>query len=307
MPQRHQTFHRPAALLLFAMLLVACSVPGAPETSQTDTAADQPADLPEHCTLDGAVQSWLLLPADPPRSGLMDAYQTGEIIDFQAMVIGSDDNPALQPHRRFMLRDAAEGIVLWLDYQGDPPPLVQGLSYRFVAWADFAPPPATTPTPSADPRAAIPDALRFEMQIYDTTGLLFVGSTDVQEQDPQLGLTMKDARGDCPALPPPSNACVKTRRVLPLAIEWGDGNLTLYPGEDGEIVRRGVTYTASLFRNRQVTYADPPCDGYTEYARSLRIDRLEPPPLSPTLIPTPRPAPVIVPTVPITTTAPITP
>lgn len=94
-------------------------------------------EIPERCQGDGAVQTWLLLPETPnsPSSELLAAYQARQVIEFRATVIGQDDSPARQPHRRFLLREAAEGINLWLDYQGDPPPLVLDQSYRFIAWA----------------------------------------------------------------------------------------------------------------------------------------------------------------------------
>lgn len=286
--------------------LLAWSLLGACVNSENLPAAepDQPAaadlQVPDHCRGDGAVQTWLLLPVEEQPSELLAAYQDRQVIEFQATVIGQDDSPALQPHRRFLLQEAAEGVALWLDYQGDPPPLIQGMSYRFIAWADFAPAGSALPdeTPSADPRAAIPAARGYELQAFDSAGLLFLGSTDVLEQQEALRLQLIDGGGDCPAVPAPQNACVSSRAALPLLVRWGDDELMLYSGEDGQITQQGATYIVSLFRNRQVALADPPCPDYHEHRRSLRIDRIEPLPVLPELPPI---------TGTITTTLPITP
>jgi hypothetical protein len=251
------------------------------------------------------VQTWLLLPLDPPQSDLLAAYQDRQVIEFQATVIGQDDAPALQPHRRFILSEAAEGITLLLDYQGDPPPLIQGQSYRFIAWADLVAAPAAlaAATPASDPRAAIPDSRGYEVQVYDSAGLLFLGRTDVDEQDDLLGLQMSDTAGECPAAPAPQNACVQSRQVLPVTVRWGDTELTLYPGEEDLLTYQGGTYAVALFRNRQVIYADPLCADYHEHQRSLRIDRVDPLPVLPVL---PLITETLTTTLPLTLTAPLT-
>jgi hypothetical protein len=235
----------------------------------------------------------------------MAAYQDRQVIEFQATVIGQDDNPALQPHRRFILREAAEGITLLLDYQGDPPLLIQGQTYRIVAWADLlsVPEDLAAATPSADPRASIPESRGYEVQVYDSAGLLFLGRTDVDDPDDPLGLRVSNATGECPAAPAPQNACVQSRQVLPATIGWDDAELTLYPGEDGLLVHQGATYSAALFRNRQVIYADPPCPDYSEHRRSLRIDRVDPLPVLPVLPPITE---TLTTTLSITLTAPLT-
>jgi hypothetical protein len=261
--------------------------------------------LPERCLGDGAVQTWLLLPLDPPQSDLLAAYQDRQVIEFQATVIGQDDSPALQPHRRFVLREAAEGITLLLDYQGDPPPLIQGQSYRFIAWADLvtAPEELAAATPASSPRVSIPDSRGYEVQVYDSAGLLFLGRTDVNEQDDLLGLQVNDSAGACPAVPASQNACVQSRQVLPATVRWGDSQLTLYPGEDGPLTYEDATYTVALFRNREVVYSEPPCEDYSEHQRSLRIDRIDPLPVLPVLPPI---TGTLTTTLPITLTAPLT-
>ncbi len=129
----------PAALaaLLILALAGACTVASDEPAVDPGQPAAAPVDIPAQCSGDGAVQTWLLLPVDQQPSELLAAYQDRQVIEFQATVVGQDDNPALQPHRRFLLSEAAEGVSLWLDYQGDPPPLIRGQSYRFVAWADL--------------------------------------------------------------------------------------------------------------------------------------------------------------------------
>lgn len=294
-----------AALLAAPLLLISC-------VQRDDALAPAPAEqvvtpveLPERCRGDGAVQTWLLLPLDPPQSELLTAYQERQVIEFQATVIGLDDSPALQPHRRFILREAAEDLTLLLDYQGDPPPLIQGQSYRFMAWADWvtAPWEVITATPPADPRAAIPPSRGYEVQVYDDAGLLFLGRTDVDEEDDSLRLQISDAAGECPAVPVPQNACVQSRQTLPAKIRWGNAEVTLYPGEDGQLTYQGGTYAVALFRNRQVVYAEPPCADYREHRRSLRIDRIDPLPVLPVLPPITE---TLTTTLPVTLTTPLT-
>jgi hypothetical protein len=123
------------------------------------------------------------------------------------------------------------------------------------------------------------------VQVYDSAGLLFLGRTDVDDPNDPLGLRVSNATGECPAAPVPQNACVQSRQVLPAAIGWDDAELTLYPGEDGLLVHQGDTYSVTLFRNRQVIDADPPCADYSEHRRSLRIDRVDPLPVLPPLPP----------------------
>ena len=294
-----------AVLAVLLLTLISCTQPESDPAPPPGEQAPSPIELPERCRGDGAVQTWLLLPLDPPQSELMAAYQDRQVIEFQATVIGQDDSPALQPHRRFVLREAAEGITLLLDYQGDPPPLIQGQSYRIVAWAALLPAPEdlAAATPSADPRASIPEGRGYEVQVYDSAGLLFLGRTDVDDPGDPLGLQVNDATGECPAAPVPQNACVQSRQVLPATIGWDDAGLTLYPGEDGLLVHQGATYSAALFRNRQVIYADPPCADYSEHRRSLRIDRVDPLPVLPPLPPI---TGTLTTTLSITLTAPLT-
>jgi hypothetical protein len=291
--------------VLLLLTLSSCTQPGSDPAPAPGELAPSPVDLPERCRGDGAVQTWLLLPLDPPQSELMTAYQDRQVIEFQATVIGQDDSPALQPHRRFILREAAEGITLLLDYQGDPPPLIQGQSYRVVAWADLvsAPKDLAAATPPADPRASIPASRGYEVLVYDSAGLLFLGRTDVEDPDDPLGLRVGNTTGECPAVPVPQNACVQSRQVLPATARWGDSELTLYPGEDGLLTYQGATYTVALFRNRAVVYAESPCEGYSEHQRSLRIDRIDPLPVLPVLPPI---TGTLTTTLPITPTAPLT-
>lgn len=290
-PGLHGRLRRAAlAGLLTLALLGACAGGDSLPTAEPDQPVATTVDLPEQCRGDGAVQTWLLLAADEKPSELLAAYQDRQVIEFQATVAGLDDSPALQPHRRFLLREAAEGVILWLDYQGDPPPLIQGQTYRFVAWADLvdnwqtAAATAATAAPD-DPRAAVPASHGYELQAYDNAGLLFLGSTDVEEQEEALGLRIVDASGNCPAVPASQNDCVLNRTTLPLLVGWGDEALALYPGEDGQITYQGATYVASVFRNRAVAAADPPCPDYHEHRRSLRIDRVDPLPVLPVLPP----------------------
>lgn len=283
--RRHRAWA--SLLALVVLLLAACTQPGSEPAPAPGEQAAAPVTLPERCRGDGAVQTWQLLPLDPPQSELLAAYQGREVIEFQATVIGQDDAPALQPHRRFILREAAEGVTLLLDYQGDPPLLIQGQSYRFIAWADqvSAQDGQATATPSNDPRDAIPPSRGYELQIYDSAGLLFLGRTDVDEQDNALGLQVSNAPSECPAAPAPQNDCVLSRQVLPVTLRWGDAELTLYPGEEDRLTYQGGTYVVALFRNRALVYPDAPCQGYHEHQRSLRIDRIDPLPVLPALPP----------------------
>lgn len=275
-------------LLLLSLALASCTLPGASTpTPAPSLPAAELGDLPDQCRDDGAVQTWLLLPLEAGPSALMTAYQARQVIEFYATVIGQDDNPALAPHRRFILREAAEGRTLLLDYQGDPPPLVQGQRYRFVAWADLV---GNAPTPTADarpddPRLAIPASRGYELQVFDPAGLLFLGQTDVLEPDEALGLRLDNPASDCPARPAPQNACVESRQVLPLTVYWDDVEATLYPGEETMLSYQEGLYRLTLFRSRQVAYADPACADYYEHQRSLRIDRVEPLPVLPVLRP----------------------
>ena len=270
------------ATLVLAVALASCSVPQlAPEPGSPDSVTDQQIDLPEQCRGDGAPQTWLLLPLDPPESELTTAYRAGQVVEFQARVLGVDDNPARAPHRRYILAEAAEGITLTLDYQGDPPLLVVDQTYRLVAWTDItrgslspAPTNATATVP-----APLPDARSYGLQVFDDAGLLFLGLTNTDLRDDPLDVELTNAAGECPAVPVPSNPCVVSRQVQPLAIRWGDDRLTLYPGDDGQLTHDGALYEVSLYRNRQLAFPDPACTDYSELTRSLRIERVDPPPV----------------------------
>ena len=248
------------------------------------------AAIPDKCRGDGAVQTWQLLPVQPATSELMAAYGDREVVEFSGSVFGSDDDPSRQPHRRYLISEAAEGITVTLDYQGDPPPLAVGPRYRFVAWADFVPPPATplTATVTPTPLNQLPDAAGYELQVHDSIGLLFLGLTDTDLADDPLGIEVSNAEGDCPAVVITNNPCVESRQVQPLRIRWDNNEITLYPGEDGQLQHQGMIYEVSVFRNRQVTYAEPACAGYSEHARSLRVDRIDPPPCLLYTSPSPR-------------------
>lgn len=286
------------ALLLALASASACTKAGSAPISVAEQTAAPLTDLPAACQGDGAVQTWLLLPADDKPAQVMEAYAAGQVIDLEATVVGQDDAPALQPHRRLLLRDAAEGIGVWLDYQGDPPPLVQGMRYRFVAWADRRPLQAQ-PTPATG-RVAIPQAASYALAVYDNAGLLFLGLTDVAEADVSAelpGFILQNGDGDCPAMAT-SNACVASRRVLPLQLAWDDALVMLFPGDNGELAHGGARYEVELFRNRQTQPVDPPCADYYEHQQSLRLDRFEPAPFAPA-------TPTIAPAAPITATAPI--
>lgn len=283
--------------ILLILLLSSCSLPDAGSTPVAPGRTPEGvAAIPDQCQGDGAVQSWQLLPIQPATSELIAAYDAREVVEFSGAVFGSDDDPSRQPHRRYLIREAAEGITVTLDYQGDPPPLAFGPRYRFVAWADFVPVPVEPLTATVTPATAnqIPDAASYELQVYDTIGLLFLGLTDTDLADDPLGIEVSNTEGDCPAVVITNNPCVETRQVQPVRIRWGDNEITLYPGEDGPLQHQGMTYTVSVFRNRQVLYAQPACPDYLEHQRSLRIERIDPPPALPA------------PPEPLTTTVPLT-
>lgn len=302
-------------LYLLSLLLVGCTAPAdAPAPALAGDSTATPMPQPDYCRGDGAVQSWLLWPLDPPDSSLLAAYREREVIEFNATVIGAYDEFARLPHRAFILGEVAEGITMTLDYQGDPPPLVVGQTYRMVAWAD-----PSSVTPAGNPQsatiatgAAVTPTLQFnlpsravlenyqsyELQVFDALGLLFLGATDVDLQDDPLDIRFNDTDDGCPVVSTPGDGCVQSRQVLPLTVGWGQDEVTLYPGQDGQLSHNGNVYAVSVFRNRRVQETDPPCAGYYEHRRSLRIERIEPPPLVPT------PATV---TATITTTLPITP
>lgn len=288
--------------ILLILLLSSCSLPDAGSTpAPPDRKPAAVAAIPDKCRGDGAVQTWQLLPVQPATSELMAAYDDREVVEFSGAVFGSDDDPSRQPHRRYLISEAAEGITVTLDYQGDPPPLAVGPRYRFVAWADFVPPPATplTATVTPTPPNQLPDAAGYELQVHDSIGLLFLGLTDTDLADDPLGIEVSNAEGDCPTVVITNNPCVESRQVQPLRIRWDNNEITLYPGEDGQLQHQGMTYGVSVFRNRQVTYAEPACAGYSEHARSLRVDRIDPPPVVPAP-PTP-----VTPTLPLTGTEPL--
>jgi hypothetical protein len=308
-------------LVLLGLLLAACSAPDVDLAPAQVGATPTLALQPDYCRGDGAVQSWLLLPLDPPESDLMTAYRAGQVIEFNATVIGAIDEFARLPHRAFVLGEVAEGITMTLDYQGDPPPLLVGQTYRMVAWAypRVAAPqePGQTITITNAPGldAVLPLALpgrgllenyqSYELQVFDDLGLLFLGGTDVGLQDDPLGIQLASSvEKNCPPVPAPQNVCVQSRQVQPLIIRLGDAELTLYPGDDGQLTYRDMLYEVSVFRNRQVQEADPPCTNYYEHRRSLRIERLQPPPLPPALPPI---TATLTTTLPITSTLPITP
>ncbi len=126
-------------------------------------------------------------------------------------------------------------------------------------------------------------AVRVDMRGTGESEGLMADEYLAQEQDDALELQLLDAPSDCPAVParPAQSACVQSRTTSPLTVRWGGDELVLYPGEDGLLAHRGASYRVALFRNRQVAYVDPPCADYREHQRSLRIDRVEPPPVLP--------------------------
>ncbi len=291
------------SLLLLSLLLSSCSVPnvGSTPVAPGETPRAEAA-LPEQCRGDGVVQTWQLLPVQPPESDLMTAYENREVVEFSGTVFASDDDLSRLPHRRYLIRAAAEGITVTLDYLGDPPPLTMGPRYRFVAWADFlqlSELASDAGTPSASD--GLPDANSYELQVYDTRGLLFLGLTDTDLSDDPLGVRISDAESDCPPVMITNNPCVETRQVHPLRIQWGEDEITLYPGEDGSLQHDGASYEVSLFRNRRTQLVNPACPNYREHQRSLRIERLDPPP------DLPAPSEPLTPTTPLTSTTPLTP
>lgn len=273
------------AALVLVGALAGCSVPQlAPDPALPDVVSEPQIALPAQCRGDGAPQTWLLLPLDPPESQLTTAYRAGQVVEFQARVLEQDDDPARAPHRRLILAEAAEGITLTLDYQGDPPPLALDQSYRLVAWADIvagslSPEPTGTASTASAPTAALPESQGYGLQVFDAAGLLFVGLTNADLRDDPLDIELTDAPGECPAVPVPSNPCVVSRQVHPLEIRWGSETIRLYPGEDDILSHRGALYEVSLYRNRQLAFPEPACAGYSELTRSLRIERLDPPPV----------------------------
>lgn len=293
-------------LALICALLAGCTLPSDRPLPLLPGNTPAPVVQPEHCTGDGVIQSWLLLPLDPPESELLSAYQDRQIIEFQAQVISSSDDPARLPHRSLTLAEAAEGIALTLDYTGDPPPLVFGQRYRVVAWADFVDAAAATPAPDETPLEEagpeLPASETYTLQVFDDIGLLFLGASDADLRDDPLGIEFENVDGDCPPVSVTSNACVVERQVQPLRIRWDGQELLLLPGEDGQMVHDNALYQVSLFRNRLLRLADPPCPGYYEFRRSVRIERLQPPPQAPIV-----PPETLTATAPITETAPITP
>lgn len=274
------------SVLAFASTLAlsaACTLPVDVSAPLTVDSLPTLVPQPEQCQGDGAVQTWLLLPQDPAQSNLMAAYEDRQVIEFQAEVVAANDDPARLPHRTFVLAEVAEGITLTLDYQGDPPPLVPGPAYRMVAWNNPSTDGAAgmeNPTPVTD--AEVPDSRGYELQVFDAAGLLFLGATDVDMQDDPLDIVIEPAEGDCPIVPAIDSACVDQRQVQPLRVQWGDHEVVLYPGEDGDLVRGDAVYRVSVFRSRLVSYREPSCSGYYEHQRSVRIERLEPPPVLPT-------------------------
>lgn len=295
-----------------ALACAACTLPGPVAPPQEPEVTPALAVLPELCQGDGAVPTWLLLPRDPLQSDLMQAYADRQVIEFQATVLGSEDDVARLPHRSFILGELGEEITVTLDYQGDPPPLLVGQTYRMVAWAlpaDAAE--ATAGTPGLTPVATslqqdLGRYQSYELEIFDEEGLLFLGLTDVDLQDDPLAIELADADGECPQVTILNNPCVQMRQVQPLRVRWDDAEVVLYPGEDRELSMDGRKYQVSLYRNRTVVLADEPCPGYWEHGRSLRLQRLEPPPVVPAL-PTITVTSSLTTTVPPTVTLPITP
>jgi hypothetical protein len=121
-----------------------------------------------------------------------------------------------------------------------------------------------------------------------------------------LAIELADAEGECPQVTILNNACVQMRQVRPLRVRWDDAEVVLYPGEDRELSMDGRKYQVSLYRNRTVVLADEPCPGYWEHRRSLRLQRVEPPPVVPALPPS-TVTPSLTTTVPLTVPLPITP
>lgn len=294
-------------LLLLAGVLAACTQPAATPIPIPPENIPAAVDLPDRCRGDGAVQTWQLLPLQPMQSELLSAYQQGDVIEFQGLVIGQDDAPARLPHRRYILREAAEGITVTLDYQGDPPPLVLGQSYRVIAWADLISPVTATlaTTQALASAAAVPDSRGYELRLFDDAGLLFLGLTDVDLADDPSGLRLLGEQGDCPSVTVVNTPCVASRQAQPLRVRWGTEEITLYPGEDGQLAYGGAQYAVSLFRNRRLVFPDAACVDYHEHQRSLRVERIDPPPVLASPPPLTATAPATF-TLPITATQPIT-
>ena len=269
-----------ALLIGLAVALAGCSAPQlAPQSGSPDAAAQQQIERPEQCRGDGAAQTWLVLPLDPPELQLTTAYRAGQVVEFTAQVIGLDDDPARAPHRRIILSEMAEGITVTLDYQGDPPLLAPQQSYRLVAWADIVgrPPAEAQSSPVATP--ALPEVRSYGFQVFDDAGLLFLGLTNTDLRDDPLGVELIDGEGVCPSVPVRNNPCVVSRQVRPLEVRWGDDAVTLYPGEDGQLAHGDALYQVSLFRNRGLELPELACSGYRELTRSLRLQRIDPPPV----------------------------
>lgn len=295
-----------ALALILAVALSSCTLPGeVAEIRTSDNAIPTPIPQPDHCRGDGAVQTWLLIPVEPLTSNLMRAYEERQVIEFSAQIVGRDDDPSRLPHRSLLLREVAEGITLTLDYQGDPPPMLEGQEYRLVAWANLVPTAESPATTSGDELAGpvLPASRGYELQVFDDLGLLFLGATDVDLRDDPLEIELAQAEGDCPAVPVPANPCVAERQVVPLRIAWGGQEVTLYPGQDRELDQGDARYQISLFRSRLVLAADPACPDYYEHTRSLRIQRVDPPPVAPLLEVTGTVTTTLTPT----TTVPLTP
>lgn len=290
----------------------ACTLPGPAPAPAAPEVTPALAVLPERCLGDGAVQSWLLLPRDPPQSDLMRAYADRQVIEFQATVLGTDDDVSRLPHRSFVLGELGEEITVTLYYQGDPPPLLVGQTYRMVAWALPAPvPEATSSSLAPAAETAVEQVNRefyhsYELQVFDEKGLLFLGLTDVDLQDDPLAIELEDTAGECPTVTILNNACVEHRQIQPLRVRWQDAEVVLYPGEDRMLSLDGRRYQVSLYRNRSLALAEEACPGYWEHRRSLRLERVEPPPMVP-IVPTIAVTQSQTTTVPLTTTVPITP
>lgn len=276
-----------ALALTLAFASASCTLPGRAPIPVVGGETPTPAVQAEQCRGDGAVQTWMLLAQQPAESELLTAYRNGQVVEFEARVVGQNDAPARLPHRGFTIAETAEGVTMMLDYEGDPPPLVQGQTYRMIAWTDFLPEPAVPMTATQTPQARppIPEGRGYELQVYDPQGLLFLGLTDVDLQDDPLDIELTNGEGACVQVTILNNPCVTSRLVQPLQVRWGEDELTLYPGNDGQIQHQGATYEVSVFRNRQVQFSDPACPDYYEHRRSLRIERLDPPPVAPTLPP----------------------
>lgn len=282
-------------LLVLCLLLAGCTAPSLGPTPTVEEADVEAVQLPPQCTGDGAVQTWVLWPVDLLDSALMEAYRKGQVVEFTATVLAAVEEFARLPHRAFLLRELGEGVTLLLDYQGDPPPMIVGQTYGLVAWAPPLDTPLSAPTTTVTTTAVpglsapllLPDRTQlkhhagYELQVFDDLGLLFYGATDAPGEEAPLGLRLSDAATDCPLVPARAPACVAARQVLPLTARWGDAELTLYPGQDGLLTFKGQQFTLALFRNRRVQAADPPCPDYYEHRRSLRLDRVDPPPLVP--------------------------